>query len=182
MRFGQQRKLNRLTIGDADRDLRPEDFRPLVDRLNALIDSHNHLVDVQRTHGNIQAGEGIRVEEAANGLIIGLADGGIDGTPRQDNEPDGDDGGGIDFGNCDNPIDLVIDTVTELTDPNVWERETSGIQNRGATIRIVTRVVYLPNSDQVLYAFTRDLNFDSNGMLCSVSGETRRTVDTPEEC
>lgn len=44
----------------------------------------------------------------------------------------------------------------------------------------VSRVVYDDTTDSILYAFLRKRIYDANGLLYSVSGETRVVVDVPE--
>ncbi len=61
---------------------------------------------------------------------------------------------------------------TSSTNSTTW---TAG-GTKGVVVRLTTRTMW---SGTYLYGFYRDLTFDKNGMLYSVSGETRYTIDTP---
>jgi len=52
----------------------------------------------------------------------------------------------------------------------------------GVTVRVQTRTAYNDAGDQKLYAFYRDLTFDSRGCLVATTAETRVEVDAPEDC
>ena len=61
---------------------------------------------------------------------------------------------------------------TSSTNSGTW---TAGGSN-GVTVRYHTRTMW---SGTYLYGFYRDMVFDKNGRLYSVSAETRYTIDTP---
>ncbi len=50
------------------------------------------------------------------------------------------------------------------------------------TFTTVTRFAYNDDGDQKLYAFYRDLSYDSEGHLLNISPETRVTIDEPGAC
>jgi len=82
---------------------------------------------------------------------------------------------------AENP-DQVGDTSEEelpLTDS--WDQADQGEFN-GVIFTKMTRQAYNPVGDEKLYALYRDLKFDVNGRLMTISGETRVAIDTPEEC
>lgn len=52
----------------------------------------------------------------------------------------------------------------------------------GVVVRMQTRTAYNDSGDQKLYAFYRDLTFDSRGCLVAATAETRVEIDAPEDC
>lgn len=76
----------------------------------------------------------------------------------------------------------------EEADDGSWDRdapkpiEQEGEETNGLQLTIQTRAAYFDAGDQILYGYFRDLVFDSNGLLVTVSGETRTIIDTPEDC
>jgi len=88
-------------------------------------------------------------------------------------------------GTCGSPADMLpaaADFETEAAQTDTWERESPPANTDGLTIRIQTRTAYNEAGDQKLYAYFRQLKFDSTGLLVSVSAETRVVVDVPEAC
>ena len=88
-------------------------------------------------------------------------------------------------GTCGSPADMLptaADFETEAAQTDTWERESPPANTDGLTIRIQTRTAYNEAGDQKLYAYFRQLKFDSTGLLVSVSAETRVVVDTPDPC
>ena len=85
-------------------------------------------------------------------------------------------------GTHDDPL-VLYNTVegSETAQIDTWDRTSQG-DNDGVIIRIQTRTVYNDAGDEKLYAFHRDLTFDSKGILVSISAETRSQVDVPEAC
>ena len=69
---------------------------------------------------------------------------------------------------------------------NTWTRDgtTSGSNYAGVPLDLwmVSRVVYNDLGDKCLYAYLRKLSFDSLGLFCAVSSESRIVVDAPELC
>jgi hypothetical protein len=49
-------------------------------------------------------------------------------------------------------------------------------------LRITTRVGYFHGGDGKLYGYARQLNFDQNGRLRSLTAETRYEIDAPTAC
>jgi len=86
-------------------------------------------------------------------------------------------------GTAESPLTLnPIDFKSESTQSDPWNRDIQGV-NDGLLVRVQMRTVYNhAASPPRLYAFYRTFEFDSLGMLKSVSGETRVTVDEPVDC
>jgi len=70
---------------------------------------------------------------------------------------------------------------SETADAETWDRNTDTGSN-GATVPLVSRVVYDHTGDKKLYAMVRTLTFDTRGALQSVSAEARVEVDAAESC
>lgn len=60
-----------------------------------------------------------------------------------------------------------------------WTRGTDKV---GVEITVQTGTAYYESGDEKLYAYVRDLAFDSAGHLLSVSAETRIEIEAPEAC
>jgi len=86
-------------------------------------------------------------------------------------------------GTAESPLTLdPTDFENESAQSDSWNRDSQN-ENDGLLVRIQTRTVYNHlGSPPRLYAFYRTFEFDSSGMLKSVSGETRVTVDEPVDC
>lgn len=83
--------------------------------------------------------------------------------------------------------DLDPDTIgstgeTEAAQSDSWDRENQAEGKSGVIIAMQTRTAYNDSGDEKLYAYYRDLTYDSGGLLVSVSAETRITIDVPEAC
>ncbi len=79
------------------------------------------------------------------------------------------------------PVQNYGEEGAESADGSYWHAGSSitpGVL-RGVKLCVLTRVVYNPNSNAILYGFFRDLIFDTYGRLCSISTETRYTIETP---
>lgn len=68
---------------------------------------------------------------------------------------------------------------SEAANSSTWNVAST---NEGVTVTICTGISYYEAGDQILYQYTRDFVFDTEGKLVSVSAETRTTVETPEAC
>jgi len=66
----------------------------------------------------------------------------------------------------------------ETADTDEWE----WVDKTGLQLQVITRVVYNPSGDRVLYEFYRVLEFDPVGRLMKAGPETRRTITTPIDC
>ncbi len=76
-----------------------------------------------------------------------------------------------------------VGTTEELIDgeekasTSWWARDDTAVR-----VTMVTRVTYVENGDQTLYAYYRDLVFDVDGRLRAVSDETEVVIDEPAHC
>jgi len=122
----------------------------------------------------ISAGDQIELDgdEAApgNSKVYGTTDAGVKGW--------GDAPGGA----ADNPGASIttIGAATEGSETASSDTWTAGTAN-GLAEWYVSREVYNDAGDEILYSFLRKRTYDKYGRLYSVSGETRVTVETPEE-
>ena len=71
---------------------------------------------------------------------------------------------------------------TAFTEPEWLMRSPPDPDKDGITITIVTGISYYPGGDQILYQYSRDFTFNSEGVLESISTETRTTVEVPVDC
>lgn len=62
-----------------------------------------------------------------------------------------------------------------------WERNNQGT-NRGVKRTIMTGVSYYDSSDQTLYGYVQDYEWDANGHLVSISEERRVVIEVPDVC
>ncbi len=86
-------------------------------------------------------------------------------------------------GTADDPAVLEpADFEQELAAIDTWDITGQPAAKDGVTVRIQTRTAYNELGDQKLYAFHRDLKFDSRGCLVAATAETRIEIDTPEDC
>ncbi len=86
-------------------------------------------------------------------------------------------------GTADNPETILPSTFeTEAAQTDTWDRGDQDSGEDGVSVRLQTRTAYDDTSDEKLYAYYRTFVFDSNGVLKTISAETRVTVDTPEDC
>jgi hypothetical protein len=88
------------------------------------------------------------------------------------------------LGDASNPAIMApasgsIETETAQTD--TWDRASPPSGKAGVKLRTM-RIAYNDAGDEKLYAFYRDLVFDSRGMLATISAETRVTIDVPDAC
>jgi hypothetical protein len=69
----------------------------------------------------------------------------------------------------------------ETSDPqtDTWDRSDPPAGTDGVRIRIQTRMCYDHTQDYKLWAYYRVVTFSSNGVLKSISAETRIEVDAP---
>jgi len=82
----------------------------------------------------------------------------------------------------DNLEDLSYsDEHTETAASGSWDREQSNSKD-GVKVTIQTGEAYNHVGDKTLYAFVRDLIFNANGQLVSISTERRAVVDVAESC
>ena len=64
---------------------------------------------------------------------------------------------------------------------DAWNRDSPGT-GQGLTLTLMTRWTYNAAGDATIYGFFRDLHFDSNGQLQSITAETRVAIETPVNC
>jgi hypothetical protein len=74
------------------------------------------------------------------------------------------------------------DFEQETAATDEWDITDPPAGKDGVTVRVQTRTAYNDAGDQKLYAFYRDLTFDSRGCLVAATGETRVEIDAPEDC
>lgn len=88
--------------------------------------------------------------------------------------------------NADTTIDP--DQLAELTyngehaeaiESGTWDRA-SVVDMSGVRLTVQTGTAYDHESDRTLYAFVRDLTFNTDGQLVEVSAERRYIIDAPE--
>jgi hypothetical protein len=91
-------------------------------------------------------------------------------------------------------FDCAPGTVEDpaVLEPQDFEQETAATDEwditdppagkGGVTVRVQTRTAYNDAGDQKLYAFHRNLTFDSRGCLVAAKAETRVEIDAPEDC
>ena len=92
---------------------------------------------------------------------------------------------GPEVGSAATPADLLPesdDFETETAQTDEWDRADPPSGKDGLTVRLQTRTAYNHQGDKKLYAFFRELKFDSRGCLVTVSDETRVEVDPAEAC
>ncbi|HEX4795511.1 MAG TPA: hypothetical protein VH370_17095 [Humisphaera sp.] len=86
--------------------------------------------------------------------------------------------GGV--GRMDSPTTLGDTSEgSETADTSNWSRASTATP---LNLYVVSRMVYNESGDQTLYQFVRQLSLDARGLLVSVSGETRVTIDVTEPC
>lgn len=70
---------------------------------------------------------------------------------------------------------------SETAQTDSWDITSQGA-NDGTTAALTTRIVYNHAGDKKVYGFYRVFTWDSVGLLCSWSAETRYEVDAAESC
>ncbi|HOI56569.1 MAG TPA: hypothetical protein PLP01_15070 [Phycisphaerae bacterium] len=86
-------------------------------------------------------------------------------------------------GTADDPAVLEpADFEQETAATDEWDITDPPAGKDGVIVRVQTRTAYNDAGDQKLYAFHRDLTFDSRGCLVAATAETRVEVDAPEDC
>ena len=89
-------------------------------------------------------------------------------------------GGSVEAGTAVTPAVLLPAAFeTEAAQADTWDRVNPPAGKDGVTVRLQTRSAYNEAGDQKLYAYYRELVFDSRGCIKSISAETRVIVDTP---
>jgi len=82
--------------------------------------------------------------------------------------------------------DVVPPVVGTIAETEAAQLDTFDRANQGAfagvDFIVLSRMAYNHLGDQKLYAYYRNMRFDSCGKLSIISGELRVTIDTPEEC
>lgn len=87
-------------------------------------------------------------------------------------------GGGS--GTLDGPKTIGGDTEgSEAAETTTWDRDAD---EQPLTIHMVTRVAFYDAGDQKLYGYIRTFCYDDMGLLRSVSGEVRVSIDVPVIC
>ena len=82
---------------------------------------------------------------------------------------------------AENPDQVGTTSEIEPAQIDDWDQSDQG-EFDGVIVTMQTRSAYNHLGDQKLYAFYRDVKFDVNGRLMTISAETRVTIDTPEVC
>lgn len=105
---------------------------------------------------------------------------------------------GVSDGVLNNPFDLTFDGEhDEEADPSFYKNkdnvevmydfrelpeEAVKNKNQGVKVTIARGVNYSDEGDEILYAFTINMHFDSIGKVAFITREIRYIIDEPEEC